>query len=164
MPANPGAPAPEGINKVAFKRRKVMFLWQIHTVRLLLLLTNFVPMSIRQEKFAKQIQRDLGSIFQEYNHSWFGGNMLTISGVQVSPDLGHARVYLSLYTVKNRQAAMELVELHAKEIRHELARKIRHEVKKVPELVFMLDDSLDYLNKMDALFAQLNKDQQKEEE
>ncbi|MEY3983921.1 MAG: hypothetical protein RL160_1480 [Bacteroidota bacterium] len=141
-----------------------MFLWQIHTVRLLLLLTNFVPMSIRQEKFAKQIQRDLGSIFQEYNHSWFGGNMLTISGVQVSPDLGHARVYLSLYTVKNRQAAMELVELHAKEIRHELARKIRHEVKKVPELVFMLDDSLDYLNKMDALFAQLNKDQQKEEE
>lgn len=141
-----------------------MFLWQIHTVCLLLLLTNFVPMSIRQEKFAKQIQRDLGSIFQEYNHSWFGGNMLTISGVQVSPDLGHARVYLSLYTVKNRQAAMELVELHAKEIRHELARKIRHEVKKVPELVFMLDDSLDYLNKMDALFAQLNKDQQKEEE
>ncbi len=141
-----------------------MFLWQIHTVCLLLLLTNFVPMSIRQEKFAKQIQRDLGSIFQEYNHSWFGGNMLTISGVQVSPDLGHARVYLSLYTVKNRQAAMELVELHAKEIRHELARKIRHEVKKVPELVFMLDDSLDYLNKLDALFAQLNKDQQKEEE
>lgn len=131
---------------------------------MLQLLPNFVPMSIRQDKFAKQIQRDLGSIFQQYNHSWFGGNMLTISGVQVSPDLGHARVYLSLYTVKNRQAAMELVELHAREIRHELARKIRHEVKKVPELVFMLDESLDYLNKMDEIFAQLNKDQQKDEE
>jgi ribosome-binding factor A len=90
--------------------------------------------------------------------------MLTISGVQVSPDLGHARVYLSLYTVKNRQAAMELVELHAREIRQELARKIRHEVKKVPELVFMLDESLDYLNKMDEIFAQLNKDPQKDEE
>ncbi|MEN9511458.1 MAG: hypothetical protein RLZZ370_1277 [Bacteroidota bacterium] len=164
MPANPGAPAPEGINKVAFKHRKVIRLWQIHTARLLQLLPNFVPMSIRQDKFAKQIQRDLGSIFQQYNHSWFGGNMLTISGVQVSPDLGHARVYLSLYTVKNRQAAMELVELHAREIRHELARKIRHEVKKVPELVFMLDESLDYLNKMDEIFAQLNKDQQKDEE
>jgi ribosome-binding factor A len=164
MPANPGAPAPEGINKVVFKRRKVIRLWQIHTVRLLLLLPNFVPMSIRQDKFAKQIQRDLGSIFQQYNHSWFGGNMLTISGVQVSPDLGHARVYLSLYTVKNRQAAMELVELHAREIRQELARKIRHEVKKVPELVFMLDESLDYLNKMDEIFAQLNKDPQKDEE
>jgi ribosome-binding factor A len=56
------------------------------------------------------------------------------------------------------------VELHAREIRHELARKIRHEVKKVPELVFMLDESLDYLNKMDEIFAQLNKDQQKDEE
>lgn len=164
MPAKPGAPAPEGINKVAFKRRKVIRLWQIHTARVLLLLPNFAVMSIRQDKFAKQIQRDLGSIFQQYNHSWFGGNMLTISGVQVSPDLGHARVYLSLYTVKNRQEAMDLVNLHAKEIRHELARRIRHEVKKVPELVFFMDESLDYLNKMDRIFDQLNKEEKKDEQ
>lgn len=148
---------------MAFKRRKVIRLCQIHTACLNPLLTNFVAMSIRQDKFAKQIQRDLGAIFQQFNHSWFGGNMLTISGVQVSPDLGHARVYLSLYTVKNRQEAMDMVSLHAKEIRHELARRIRHEVKKVPELVFLMDESLDYINKMDQIFEQLNKDTKKDE-
>jgi ribosome-binding factor A len=59
---------------------------------------------------------------------------------------------------------MDLVNLHAKEIRHELARRIRHEVKKVPELVFFMDESLDYLNKMDRIFEQLNKEDKKDEQ
>jgi ribosome-binding factor A len=120
-------------------------------------------MSIRQEKFAKQVQRDLAAIFQEKGREWFGNQLVSISEVKVTPDLSYVKVYLSMFTAGDREAVMQAVELYARDIRHELARRIRNEVRKVPELSFFADTSLDYAAKMDRLFDQLRKDPNSED-
>lgn len=122
------------------------------------IIRKFAHMSIRQEKFAKQVQRDLAAIFQEKGREWFGSQLVSISEVKVTPDLSYVKVYLSMFTAADRAAVMEAVELHARDIRHELARRIRNEVRKVPELTFFADTSLDYAAKMDRIFDQLRKD------
>ena len=122
------------------------------------IIRKFAHMSIRQEKFAKQVQRDLAAIFQEKGREWFGSQLVSISEVKVTPDLSYVKVYLSMFTAADRASVMEAVELHARDIRHEVARRIRNEVRKVPELTFFADTSLDYAAKMDRIFEQLRKD------
>ncbi len=111
--------------------------------------------SRRQEKFAKLVQRDLGDIFLQKTPSLFKGNFITISSVSVSPDMGYAKVYLSFFKVGNKNDLLDLVQLHKKEIRHELAAKIKNQVRKIPELEFYLDDSLDYVEHMEEVFKKI---------
>ncbi|HYG16260.1 MAG TPA: 30S ribosome-binding factor RbfA [Bacteroidia bacterium] len=115
--------------------------------------------SRRQEKFAKLIQRDLGDIFQQKSSSLFKGNFITISGVKVSPDLGYAKVYLSFFNPKNRQELMDLLEVNKREIRHELAGKIKNQVRKIPELEFYMDESLDYVQHMEDVFRKIKEEE-----
>lgn len=114
-------------------------------------------MGLRQEKFSKQIQRDLGEIFQLHRHDWLSGEFITISGVQSSPDLGYVKVYVSLYNAAQKQRVMENLDLFGREIRMELARRLKNTVKKIPELSFFEDDTLDYMNKMDKIFKEIHK-------
>jgi ribosome-binding factor A len=120
--------------------------------------------SIRQDKFARQLQRDLGEIFQRNTQTLFEGKMVMVNDVEVSPDLGYAKVYLGFLETNMRPYLMDLVEYHGKEIRHELAGRIRNQVRKVPELHFFADETMDHALKMDKLFDQLNQKDQKKEE
>jgi ribosome-binding factor A len=118
---------------------------------------NFATMaSVRQEKFNSLLQQDLGEIFQQ-NSGLFKGQFITVSGVSASPDLGYVKVYLSFLNVKDKEALLELIDFHKKEIRHQLAKRIRNQVRKVPELEFFIDDSLDEVFRMDKIFNSLNK-------
>lgn len=121
-------------------------------------------MGLRQEKFSKQIQRDLGEIFQLHRHEWLAGEFVTISAVKVTPDLSYVRVYLSLFNVSKREQVMESVELNAREIRKELARRLKNQVRKIPEIAYFEDDTLDYVSKMDKIFEELNKNKSNENE
>jgi ribosome-binding factor A len=114
--------------------------------------------SRRQEKFAKLLQRDLGDIFLQKAASLFKGSFITISGVKVSPDLGYAKVYLSFFKAANNAELLDAIRLNTREIRHELAGKIKNQVRKVPELEFFLDESLDYVDRMEKVFKEINTD------
>lgn len=105
------------------------------------------------------MQKDLGDIFLQKTPSLFKGNFITISSVQISPDLGYAKVYLSFFKVGNKQDLLDLVQLHKKEIRHELAAKIKNQVRKIPELEFFIDDSLDYVEHMEEVFKKLKSEE-----
>ncbi len=120
--------------------------------------------SIRQDKFASLIQRDLGEIFQQNSRELFGGSFITVSGVQVTPDLGYVKVYLSFLNAKDKDSLLELVRFHNKSIRHHLASRIRNQVRKMPELEFFIDDSLDQVERMDRLFDNLHKSGQMPED
>lgn len=113
--------------------------------------------SIRQEKYAKIIQKELASIFQEKSSSLFEGAFITISHVEVSPDLGYAKILVSFLNGKNQETLFGLVQLHTKTIRHELAGRMRKQARKVPELNFILDNSLDYVQHMEEVFKRINK-------
>jgi ribosome-binding factor A len=77
--------------------------------------------------------------------------MVTVTRVKVTPELSLARVYISLFATKDKNALMGEIRKHTKEIRGKLGNRIRHQLKSVPELNFYLDDSLDYIENIDNL-------------
>ncbi len=113
--------------------------------------------SVRQEKFQKQIQRDLADIFNRNTHRLFEGEMVMVNDVTISPDLSYAKVYLGFLNAAKRTYLMDLVNYHSKELRQELAQRIRNDVRKIPELQFFPDETLDHALKMDKLFDDLKK-------
>ena len=120
-------------------------------------------MGLRQDKFERLMQKDLGDIFQKKSSDWFGGAFITVSETTVTPDLGYVKVYLSLYNVKDTDKLMEEIEKKSKDIRKLLASKIKNSVRKIPELQYFEDNSLEEMNKMDALFDQIKKDREDKE-
>jgi ribosome-binding factor A len=114
-------------------------------------------MSIRQEKFGKVIQKELADIFQANRSEMFNNAFITISKVEVSPDLGYAKVFVSLLNTQNSAEMMNVLDFQKKAIRHELALKIRKQVRVIPELNFILDDSLDYVFHMEKVLEEIRK-------
>ncbi len=87
-----------------------------------------------------------------------------VTAVKVSPDLGVVRAYLSLYQVANKEETLDLIRFHGKDIRKQLAGRLRHQVRKIPELEFFLDESLDYAQHMDEVFRKLNQERGQEKD
>lgn len=111
-------------------------------------------MSIRTERLAAVLQRDIGKILQQsYQPS---GSFLTVTNVEVTDDLLIAKIFISVYAPgKDEEAIFEQLKQDNTEIRHELASKIRHQVRRIPELIFNKDDSAAYAEKMDRLFDKI---------
>jgi ribosome-binding factor A len=107
--------------------------------------------SIRQQKVSKLIQKELAEIFRGESKSMFGGAFITVTIVRVSPDLGSAKIYLSIMATKDRQAIFKLVEDQTSVIRKKLGNVVGKQLRVVPELMFFIDDSLDYAMKIDEL-------------
>lgn len=107
--------------------------------------------STKQNKVARLIQKDLGDIFQKNSRSMFEGKMITVTVVRISPDLQIAKVYLSIYPSENKESTLQLIRDKGSEIRYELGNRIRNQVRKIPELRFYIDDSLDYIDNIDQL-------------
>ncbi|MFN8345789.1 MAG: 30S ribosome-binding factor RbfA [Spirosomataceae bacterium] len=120
--------------------------------------------SKRQQKVARQIQKDLSDIFQKEGRTWFDNAFITVTVVRMSPDLGVARVYLSFLAAKNKGLLLEQIQERSKSIRQLLGQRIRHQLRIVPELHFYLDDTAEYAAKMESLFANLTIPPAEEEE
>ena len=112
--------------------------------------------SKRQQKVARQLQKDLSDIFQKDGRDWFDGAMVTITTVRVSPDLAIARVYLSFLLAKQPKMLLEDIRERSKQIRQMMGAKLRHQLRIVPDFIFFLDDSAEYAAKMEALFANID--------
>jgi len=120
-------------------------------------------MGLRQEKVARQIQKDLGELMQQHRGEWMAGAFVTIAKVTITPDLGYVNVYLSLYNNANRVAVLDHINDQNKEIRKALAQRVRHNFRKIPEIRFYEDDTLDYVEKMDELFKKINAENNNDE-
>lgn len=109
--------------------------------------------STRQQKVSRLIQKDLSSIFQLESRGMYANAMITVTQVRVSPDLGVARTYLSIFAAGSidKKDILDKVKLHTKEIRKSLGLRIGKQVRVIPELEFFLDDSLDYIENIEKL-------------
>jgi ribosome-binding factor A len=112
--------------------------------------------STRQQKFSRLIQKDLGEIFQRDMNNAFGKSFITITEVEMSPDLGLAKIYLSLMLSENPKETLEAIQTKKSEIRKHLGNKIGKQVRIVPEIVFYLDDTIDQANKIDSILSKLD--------
>ena len=107
----------------------------------------------RQNKIARLIQKELSDIFQKETRA-MGGVLVSVSVVRVSPDLSVARAYLSIFPSTRSQEILGNINAHVKSIRFELGNRVRLQLRIIPELRFFLDDSLDYLERIDELLKE----------
>ena len=113
---------------------------------------KFAPvMSIRQEKIASVIKKELGIYFQQNAINMCKGAMVTVTTVRMSPDLSIAKVYISIFGGKNNDESFDHINTNSRYIRHELSQIVKNQLRKTPELHFYRDDSFDYAQKIDHL-------------
>ena len=104
----------------------------------------------RQNKISRLIQKELSEIFLLQTKS-MNGVLVSVSAVRISPDMSIARVYLSVFPSERSQEIVKNINDNMKSIRYELGTRVRHQLRIIPELKFFVDDSLDYLEKIDEL-------------
>ena len=104
----------------------------------------------RQQKIARLLQKELSEIFRVQTAK-MGGVLVSVSAVRVSPDLSIARAYLSIFPSERANEIIESINHSARSVRYELARRVRYQLRKTPELTFFIDDSLDYIEHIDSL-------------
>lgn len=107
--------------------------------------------SLRQQKVNKLLAKELAEIFRSESRTLFGGAFITVTGVRISPDLGSAKVYLSIMGNQDKKVFFKMVQDQTNVIRKKLGNIIAKQLRVVPELMFYIDDSLDYALKIDAL-------------
>ena len=106
--------------------------------------------STRLQKIERLLQKELSDIFQKQTQGMHGV-LVSVSVVRVSPDLSVARAYLSIFPSDKSQELLEAIRSNTKAIRFDLGQRIRLQVRKIPELSFFIDDSLDYIENIDNL-------------
>jgi ribosome-binding factor A len=117
----------------------------------------------RQKQIGGLIQEEINFIFQRLGLNMINGGMVSISSVKVTPDLLEARIYFSVFNAADNKAVLKKIEERAWEIKKELAARVKHQLRRIPELKFFLDDTLDHVFKMEELFKQIHTDENKQE-
>lgn len=112
--------------------------------------------TVRQQKFARLIQKELSEIFQRDKRGFLDNAFITIAEVKMSPDLGVAKVYISMMLAKDKQAILLKLDTHKKEIRRALGEKIRNQARIIPELAFFIDEVEENAIKMEEILKNLN--------
>lgn len=109
----------------------------------------------RQKQIGGLIQQDLNDIFHHLGLNMLDGGMVSIASVKITPDLLESRIYLSFFQVKDPAEALKKIEGRSWEIKKLLAAKLRQQLRRIPELKYFIDDTLDHVFKMEELFKQI---------
>ena len=104
----------------------------------------------RQNKIARLLQKELSVIFQEQTRSMHGV-MVSVTRVKISPDLSICTAYLSIFPSEKGEELMQNITKNEKQIRYELGTRVRYQLRIIPELRLFIDDSLDYIDRIDEL-------------
>ncbi|MBQ3768478.1 MAG: 30S ribosome-binding factor RbfA [Prevotella sp.] len=104
----------------------------------------------RQNKIARLLQKELSVIFQEQTRS-LHGVMVSVTRVRISPDLSICTAYLSIFPSEKSEEMIKNITKNEKQIRYELGTRVRYQLRIIPELRFFIDDSLDYIERIDEL-------------
>lgn len=115
----------------------------------------------RQKQVAVEISKELNDIFLKMGLNMVEGGMVSISSVKITPDLFEARVYLSFFQVKDAEAALEKFKSHNSEIRGELGKRMRHQLRSIPQITFYMDDTLDYVFKIEKILDDIKSEDEK---
>jgi ribosome-binding factor A len=120
--------------------------------------------SKRQKQVGALLLEELSDIFRRLGLSMIEGGLVSLTAVKLTPDLLEARVYLSLFQVKDTAAVMKIIEDRGWEIKRELAGRVKHQLRRIPILQYIHDDTLEHADRMDALFRKLKEEKPPEEE
>ena len=108
----------------------------------------------RQHKVSRLLQKELGNYFQKNGSEITGGKMVTVTVVRISPDLGVAKVYLSIFPATETDVSLQSISDRSGLVRSEMGKRLRNQLRHIPEFVFYLDDSLDYIDNINNLLKE----------
>ncbi len=112
----------------------------------------------RQKQVAGLLNKELSDIFQRLGISMMDGGMVSIASVKITPDLFDARIYLSFFKIADPKITLKKIEDRSWEIKKELTGRVRHQLRSMPKLTFYIDDTLEYVDKMEQLFKDIRKE------
>jgi ribosome-binding factor A len=112
----------------------------------------------RQKQVAGVLHKELNDIFHRMGLNMQDGGLISIVAVKITPDLLEARIYLSLFQVKDQKAVLKKVEERNWEIKKVLVSRVKHQLRRIPELKYFIDDTLDHVFKMEELFKKIKED------
>ena len=115
--------------------------------------------SKRQKQIGQLLQKELSDIFQRMGFNVLEGGMISISAVRMTPDLLEARVYLSMFQIPDNHAMVNRIKERMGEIKKDLGNRVGKQLRRVPEISLFLDDTLDYVFKMEELFKKIKDDE-----
>jgi ribosome-binding factor A len=117
--------------------------------------------TIRQNQIAEMIKRNFSMLLQQEGAYIYGtGPLVTVTNVNMSPDLSLAKIYLSIYNTENKQEVILEMQYHYTRLRQALAHRISKQIRRIPELSFYIDDTLDEMLRVDTLFQRLEQENQ----
>lgn len=119
--------------------------------------------SKRQKQIAGLLNEELNDIFRRLGLNMVDGGMVSITNVKITPDLLEARVYLSLFQVKDAKEVMKKIEDRGWDIKRELAGRVKQQLRRIPEIKYFQDDTLDHVFKMEELLKQISNPGDKKE-
>lgn len=105
----------------------------------------------RQQKVNRLLQKDLGEIFQIDMMGAFPNTMITVTSVRITSDLSLARINLSVFATKDKEAVLKSIKAKSGEIRLHLGKRVKNQLRIVPQLQFFIDNSLDYIERIEEL-------------
>ena len=112
----------------------------------------------RQKQIGQQVQQELSGIFQRMGFNVVDGGMISVAAVKMTPDLLEAKVYLSMFQIKSPTEMLERIKERMGEIKKSLGIGLGKQLRRIPDLSFFLDDTLDYVFKMEELFKKIKED------
>lgn len=113
---------------------------------------KFAPMeSTRQLKISKLLQKEMAEILQDLAREHFAGTLLSVSKVRVSPDLGVAKIYVSIFPIANTRDVESFLRLNTQKLRGALGHRVGNQLRVTPEVMIFVDDSLEYEENIDKL-------------
>jgi len=115
----------------------------------------------RQKQIGGLIQEELNKIFQRFGLNMINGGMVSISSVKVTPDLLEARVYLSFFQVAEASEALKKIQERAGEIKRELGNQVRQQLRRIPEVKYFKDDTLDHVFRMEEIFKKISEEKKR---
>lgn len=117
----------------------------------------------RQKQIAGVIHEEMTTIFRKMGLSMVDGGLVSIASVKITPDLLETRVYLSVFQAKDNAAVLKKIEDKAHEIKRELAAKLKHQLRRIPEIKYFLDDTLDHVFKIEEILKKIEEDKKEQE-
>lgn len=112
----------------------------------------------RQKQVASLLNQELNAIFLKLGLNMMEGGMVSIAKVTVTPDLYEARIYLSFFQIKDPDALLQKIKDRAWEIKRDLTASVRNQLRSMPQLQFYIDDTLEYVFKMEELFKKIKEE------
>lgn len=118
----------------------------------------------RQKQVGGLIQEELNKIFQRLGLNMIDGGMVSISSVKITPDLLEARVYLSFFQVTDANDALKKIQERAGEIKRELGNRVRQQLRRIPEVKYFRDDTLDQVFRMEEIFKKISEEKKRDKD